>query len=113
MYKLMYTCDQCGKLTPNFMPYVVPINGKAGRSWCDDCEAEFDRERKWANGQTGEDITCPWCGYVDPNSRQMIAEYDRNHECKECGKHFTVTRYTEYTSWRELKDMPEGWDGND
>lgn len=33
----MYTCDVCGKPTPNFTPWTGgPIAGKLGRSWCDD-----------------------------------------------------------------------------
>lgn len=39
----LYTCDLCGKPTPNFTPWTCgPIAGKLGRSWCDDCEERFE-----------------------------------------------------------------------
>ena len=46
----MYTCEICGKPTPNFEPWTCgPIAGKLGRSWCDECEKRFEREHSWEN----------------------------------------------------------------
>lgn len=109
----MHKCDLCGKPTVNFKPFVEPINGIAGRSWCDDCETKFNLERQWENEQVGENIICPWCGYEDPDSWEMGCDYDEDYECINCGKPFVVTRFIEYTSYRKEEDMPEGWDGND
>lgn len=109
----MHTCDLCGKPTPNFTPWACgPIAGKLGRSWCDDCEERFERELAWENEQSGKDaITCPWCGYSDPDSWEFDGEYDDEYECIHCGKPFIVKRIVDitYTSKRRIEDMPEGW----
>lgn len=109
----MYACGLCGKPTPNFVPFTCgPIAGKLGRSWCDDCEERFERELAWKNEQSGKDaITCPWCGYSDPDSWEFEGEYDDGYKCRYCGKPFTVERIVDitYTSKRRIEDMPEGW----
>lgn len=109
----LYTCDLCGKPTPNFTPWTCgPIAGKLGRSWCDDCEERFERELAWENEQSKEDeITCPWCGYSNPDSWEFEGEYDDAYECLHCGKPFIVERIVDitYTSKRRIEDMPEGW----
>ena len=111
----MYTCDLCGKPTPNFELFTGgPIAGKLGRSWCDDCEKQFYRERAWENEQWHqEEITCPWCGDVDTDSWEFEGEYDDEYECPSCGKPFILERVVDitYTSKRRIEDMPEGWDG--
>ena len=113
----MYTCDLCGKPTSNFVPWTCgPIAGKLGRSWCDDCEKRFEREYAWENEQADkEEITCPWCGYVDTDSWEFDGEYDDAYECPSCGKPFILERIIDitYTSKRRVDDMPEGWCGDD
>lgn len=93
-----YTCERCDKPTSNRKLFLC---GKDGYSWCDECIAEINRERKWENEQLyKEEITCPWCGYEDS---------------PECGKKFVLEVHTEitYTSKRRIEDMPEGWCGDD
>lgn len=111
----MHICDRCGKPTPNFVPFTCgPIAGRLGRSWCDDCEKRFERELAWENEQWCKDeITCPWCGYEDPDSWEFGDECDDEHECPSCGELFILERNVSitYTSIRRLEDMPEGWDG--
>ena len=111
----MHTCDLCGKPTPNFVPFTCgPIAGKLGRSWCDDCEKRFDRELAWKNEQfLMEEITCPWCGYEDPDSWEFEGESDDAYECPSCGELCEVERTVEYTTRRRLCDMPDGWCGDD
>ena len=57
------------------------------------------------------EITCPWCGYSDPDSWEFEGEYDDAYECLHCGKPFIVERIVDitYTSKRRIEDMPEGW----
>ena len=113
----MYACGLCGKPTPNFKPWTCgPIAGKLGRSWCDDCEKRFEREHAWENEQWHKDeITCPWCGYVDTDSWEFEGEYDDAYECPSCGKPFILERIIDitYTSKRRVDDMPEGWCGDE
>ena len=105
----MYTCDLCGKPTPNFKPWSFGTNyGKRG------FEEKFEREHAWENEQwQQEEITCPWCGYVDTDSWEFEGEYDDEYECPSCGKPFILERVVDitYTSKRRIEDMPEGWDG--
>jgi len=112
-----YTCERCGKPTPNRKLFTGgPIGEKDGFSWCDECIAEFDRERKWENEQLYKDeITCPWCGYEDSDSWEFEGEYDDAYECPECGEPFILERVVNitYTSKRRIEDMPEGWRGDD
>lgn len=79
-----------------------------------DCLARFKREYAWENEQWHqEEITCPWCGYVDTDSWEFEGEYDDEYECPSCGKPFILERVVDitYTSKRRIEDMPEGWDG--
>lgn len=112
-----YTCERCGKPTPNRKLFTGgSIGGKVGYSWCDKCISDFDRELEWKNEQSfKEKITCPWCGYEDPDSWEFEGEYDDAYECPECGKKFILEVHTEitYTSKRHIEDMPEGWRGDD
>lgn len=112
-----YTCERCGKPTSNRKLFTCgPIGGKVGYSWCDECISDFDRELEWKNEQSfKENITCPWCGYEDPDSWEFEGEYDDAYECPECGKKFILEVHTEvtYTSKRRIEDMPEGWRGDD
>ena len=73
-----------------------------------------ERKRAWRNEQYWKDeITCPWCGYEDPDSWEFESECDDEHECPNCGELFVLERNVNitYTSRRRLEDMPEGWDG--
>lgn len=112
-----YTCERCGKPTPNRKLFTGgSIGGKVGYSWCDKCISDFDRELEWKNEQSfKENITCPWCGYEDTDSWEFEGEYDDAYECPECGKKFILEVHTEitYTSKRHIEDMPEGWRGDD
>lgn len=111
----MHICDRCGKPTPNYKAYVLgPIGGVYGYSLCDDCMKQDERKRAWRNEQYWKDeITCPWCGYEDPDSWEFDDEYDDKYECLRCGKPFVLEKLVEvtYTSRRRIEDMPEGWDG--
>lgn len=111
----MHICDRCGKPTPNYEEYIFgPIHGKEGYSICDDCKKRQNRNRTWENEQWHKDeITCPWCGYEDPDSWELEDEYDGEYECERCGKPFMLEKVVEvtYTSRRRIEDMPEGWDG--
>ncbi len=111
----MHICDRCGKPTPNYSKYICgPVCGSDGYSICDDCRKQRDRERAWENEQWHEEaITCPWCGYEDPDSWEFDDEYDDKYECLRCGKPFVLEKLVEvtYTSRRRIEDMPEGWDG--
>lgn len=111
----MHICEECGKPTPNFKPWACgPVCGSDGYSLCDDCRSKESRERVWENEQWHKDeITCPWCGYEDPDSCEFEGEYDDEYECPSCEKPFVLERVVEvtYTSRRRIEDMPEGWDG--
>lgn len=112
----MYACDLCGKPTTNFERYLIgSIGRRDGYSLCDDCREKEKRETAWENEQWHKDeITCPWCGYEDPDSWEFGAEYDEEYECPSCGKPFVLEKLVEvtYTSKRRIEDMPEGWDGD-
>lgn len=112
----MHVCERCGKSTPNYTKYALGfIDGRDGCSVCDDCK-QHDIELAWENEQWRKNyITCPWCGYEEPDSWEFGAEYDEEYECSYCGKPFFVEQLVEvtYTSRRRIEDMPEGWDGDD
>lgn len=112
----MYKCDLCGKSTSNRTFYACgPIGGSNGYSLCDECLSDFQRKQGWENEQSEkESITCPWCGYEDPDSWEFDAEYDGNYECPSCGKTFVLERIIDvtYTSKRRIEDMPKGWHEN-
>lgn len=111
----MHICDRCGQVTPNYKTYLLgPIGGVYGYSLCDDCMKQDDLKRAWRNEQYWKDeITCPWCGYEDPDSWEFEGECDDEYECPSCGELFILERNVSitYTSMRRLEDMPEGWDG--
>lgn len=50
-------------------------------------------------------ITCPWCGYENPDSWEFDADYG-DCECPSCGKPFLFERIVEitYTSKRKEED---------
>lgn len=111
-----YVCVLCGKPTSNRTFYACgPIGGEDGYSLCDECISDFQRKLEWENEQSEkENITCPWCGYEDPDSWEVESEYDDDYECPSCGEPFVLERIVEvtYTSKRRIEDMPEGWRGN-
>ena len=48
----MYTCERCGKPTPNYREYspaLAAIVGVQGRSWCDECRRELRIVHEWEN----------------------------------------------------------------
>ena len=93
------------------MTVLGSIDGRDGCSVCDDCK-QHDLELAWENEQWHKDeITCPWCGYSDPDSWEFEGEYDDGYECLHCGKQFFVEKRVDitYTSKRRIEDMPEGW----
>ena len=111
----MYTCDRCGKPTPNFKKYPLgPIHGEEGYSWCDECHKDFLRTRKWEHAQEYTDeVVCPWCGSDIGDSWEL--DDSGEMECYACGRAFSYERNVEvtYTSKRRLEDMPEGWNGEE
>lgn len=111
-----YKCDLCGKLTSNSTFFWSgPIGGRDGYSLCDECVSDFERRLEWENEQSDkENITCPWCGYENPDSWEVESEYDDDYECPSCGKPFIIECNFEvtYTSKRRIEDMPKGWRGN-
>ena len=40
-----------------------------------------------------DEITCPYCGYADIDSWEMMVEEDDNYECASCEKSFEVVRH--------------------
>lgn len=112
----MYTCNKCGKPTPNFVPWTHgPVAGTLGYSICGNCRNAEKRKRAWENEQWRKsEITCPWCGYSDPDSWEFDSEYDDEYECSHCGKPFIAKRIVDvtYTSKRRIEDMPERWISN-
>jgi len=40
-----------------------------------------------------DEITCPYCGYADIDSREMMEEEDDDYECASCEKVFEVVRH--------------------
>lgn len=114
---LRYTCKRCGRRTSNYSEYVYGrVENKVGESYCDECIDELLARVDWENEQWHMDeITCPWCGYEDPDSWEFDSEYDDEYECPECGKKFILEVHTEitYTSKRRIEDMSEGLRGDD
>lgn len=110
---LRYTCKRCGRRTGNYSEYVYGRGeDKAGESYCDECIDEMLAIADWENEQWHRDeITCPWCGYKDPDSWEFDGEYDDEYECSHCGKPFIVKRIVDvtYTSKRRIEDMPKGF----
>ena len=92
-----HTCIDCG--TPNKAgEYYGYKRGISLERQCPRC-AETEKKRKKAEQAelyaSGEDIpeytdeiTCPWCGYEEPNSHES-AEEDNEHECQQCGGIFS------------------------
>lgn len=61
----MYTCERCGKPTPNYREYspaLAAIVGVQGRSWCDECRRELRIVHEWENEQEADErMICPYC----------------------------------------------------
>lgn len=61
----MYTCERCGKPTPNYREYspaLAAIVGVQGRSWCDECRRKLRIVHEWENEQEADErMICPYC----------------------------------------------------
>ncbi|MFD2867569.1 hypothetical protein ACFSY7_03495 [Kurthia populi] len=58
-----------------------------------------------------DEITCPYCQYVDDESWQMTEEEYDDFECANCGKLFDVVRHLTIRYSSKPKDV-EGVDEN-
>lgn len=124
----MYTCERCGKPTPNYREYspsLAAIIGAQGCSWCDECREKVRIVHEWANEQEADErMICPYCesDISDP------WEYDVGEteiECPSCGRTFEVEIISTrtfgveiistrtYTTRRRIEDMPDGWNGGE
>ena len=54
------------------------------------------------NHEYTEEITCPWCGYIQGESWELKADYDEDI-CEECGNTYTYERFVEvtYTTYKK------------
>lgn len=59
-----------------------------------------------------DEITCPYCGYADIDSWEMMVEEDDNYECASCEKSFEVVRHLTIQYSSKPKDV-EGVNDND
>lgn len=105
-----HTCRYCGKPTDNFSrysPVVAAVMGVDGVAICDECAHKSVDFLLWKNEQEGDEIVCPWCGYMYPDSWE-ITESDPEFECPRCGRTFELT--VEYSSTfiakRRTSDYP-------
>lgn len=114
----MYTCERCGKPTPNYREYspsLAAIVGVQGRSWCDECRRELHILHEWENEQeTDERMICPYCG----GSISDPWEYEEGEdeiECPDCGRMFEaeISSVRTYRTRRRIEDMPDGWNGEE
>ncbi len=114
----MYTCERCGKPTPNYREYspsLAAIVGVQGRSWCDECRRELHILHEWENEQeTDERMICPYCGGSIDDPWQY-EEGEDEIECPDCKHTFKVeiSSVRTYRTWRRIKDMPDGWNGEE
>ena len=112
----MYTCERCGKPTPNYHEYslwLAGLTGVQGKSWCDECRRELRIAREWANEQEADErMICPYCESDVSDPWEYEAGVDEI-ECHNCGRTFEVeiTSVRTYTTRRRREDMPDGWDG--
>lgn len=114
----MYTCERCGKPTPNYYEYspsLAAIMGVQGYSLCDECRRELKILREWENEQCAEErLVCPYCEssiddpwYYDEDDEEVV--------CPECKRTFEleITTVRTYTTKRRIEDMPDGWNGEE
>lgn len=112
----MYTCERCGKPTPNYHEYspsLAAIMGVQGRSLCDECRRELNILHEWENEQCAEErLVCPYCEssiddpwYYDEDDEEVV--------CPECKRTFEleITTVRTYRTKRRIEDMPDGWTG--
>lgn len=112
----MYTCDICGKPTPNYREWsraTAALFGERGYSRCDECQRKGRIMREWENEQeTDERMICPYCG----DSISDPWEYEEGEiECPNCGRTFEVeiSFVRTYRTRRRIEDMPDGWNGEE
>lgn len=114
----MYTCERCGKPTPNYREYspsLAAIVGVQGRSWCDECRRELHILHEWENEQeTDERMICPYCGDSISNPWEY-EEGEDEIECPNCDCTFEVeiSSVRTYRTRRRIEDMPDGWNGEE
>ena len=112
----MYTCERCGKPTPNYHEYspsLAAIMGVQGCSLCDECRRELNILHEWENEQCAEErLVCPYCEssiddpwYYDEDDEEVV--------CPECKRTFEleITTVRTYRTKRRIEDMPDGWTG--
>lgn len=116
--RTMYTCDMCGKPTPNYRKYstwMADIMGEPGCSTCDECQRKVEIFHDWRNEQVAEErLICPYCesSIDDP---WYYDEDEDEIECPDCKRTFEVEIITvrTYTTRRRIEDMPDGWNGGE
>lgn len=114
----MYTCDMCGKPTPNYREYspsFAAFIGERGYSRCDECQTKLRITREWANEQEAEErMICPYCE-SDVSDPWEYEAGESEIECPSCGRTFEVeiTFTRTYTTRRRIEDMPDGWNGGE
>lgn len=114
----MYTCEMCGKPTPNYREYSSPVAailGEQGYSMCDECRRKARIAHEWENEQEADErMICPYCesDVSDPWEYEMGTD---EIECPACNRTFEVeiTSVRTYTTRRRIEDMPDGWDGGE
>lgn len=114
----MYTCDVCGKPTPNYRKHsssMAAILGEQGYSICDECLRKNHILYEWKNEQYAEErLICPYCesSIDDP---WYYDEDEDEIECPECKRTFEVEIATvrTYRTNRRIDDMPDGWNGGE
>lgn len=114
----MYTCERCGKPTPNYREYspaLAAIVGVQGRSWCDECRRKLRIVHEWENEQEADErMICPYCEgeisdpweYEEGESEIVCPSCDRTFEAE-------ISSVRTYRTRRRIEDMPDGWDGGE
>lgn len=112
----MYTCDICGKPTPNYREYspsFAAFLGERGYSRCDECQMKLRIAREWRNEQEADErIICPYCE-SDVSDPWEYEEGEDEIVCPSCNRTFEVeiSSVRTYRTRRRIEDMPAGWNG--
>lgn len=114
----MYTCDICGKPTPNYREYspsFAAFLGERGYSRCDECQMKLRIEREWGNEQEADErMICPYCE-SDVSDPWEYEEGEDEIVCPSCNRTFEVeiSSVRTYRTRRRIEDMPAGWNGEE